>query len=108
MFIMPRKKTEEKTRQVYASIREDLYLAAKARAAELRMPMREFIEHALELTLNGNASPDARSAQSAWEDEYLRMQIQQPLGSPVELTKEEAETVVRATFGSNQTNGMSG
>ena len=89
----------EKTRQIYASIREDLYLAAKARATERRIPLRAFIEHALEQVLSGNSTaPQADS--SVWDDEYLEMQAQQPVGSPVELTKAEAETVVRAAFGS--------
>ena len=41
----------------------------------------------------------SQAAPSIWDDEYLRMQVQQPLGSPVELTKEEAEKVVRGAFG---------
>ena len=32
---MPRPKQEGPTRQIYAAIREDVYLAAKARAAEI-------------------------------------------------------------------------
>ena len=96
---MARKKNEERTRQIYAAIREDLYLDAKARATEMRMPLREFIEHALELALNKKSpSPDSEKS-SVWDDEYLRIQTQQPLGSPVELTKDEAAKVVRATFG---------
>ena len=92
------------TRQIYASIREDLYLATKARATEMRMPLRQFIEMALELALTGQERsaphPAARPAPpTIWEDEYLRMQAQQPVGSPVELTREEAEKVVRASFG---------
>ena len=96
---MPRDKSSENTRQIYASIREDLYLSVKARATELRMPMRAFIEIALEQALSGTGrSPDAGPAPSLWNDEYLRMQAQQPLGSPVELTREEAERVVREGF----------
>ena len=49
---MAKRKVQYETRQVYASIREELYIAAKSKALELRMPMREFIEHALEKTLN--------------------------------------------------------
>ena len=105
--VMPRKKVEGSARQVYASIREDLYLAAKGRSAELRLSLREFIESALELALSGAERPSkeaeqpsgAQAAPSVWDDEYLRMQVQQPLGSPVELTKEEAEKVVRGAFG---------
>ena len=104
---MARKKTEGSTRQIFASVREELYLAAKARATEQRMSLREFMEMALKLALSGAEGPpegpeqptEDQAAPSIWEDEYLRMQVQQPLGSPVELTREEAEKVVRATFG---------
>ena len=89
----------DRTRQIYASVREDLYLAAKARAAELRVPLREFIERALELALGEREDKQVRADRSAWEDDYLRMQTQQPLGSPVELTKEEAKKVAKASFG---------
>ena len=44
---MPREKNNVPTRQLYAQIREDLYLGAKSRAAEMRVPMREFIERAI-------------------------------------------------------------
>lgn len=98
---MPKKKVEGDTRQVYASIREELYLAAKARAAELRVPLRELIERGLELALTGSHQPPApqKATPSIWEDEYLHMQANQPLGSPVEMTREEAERVVREAFG---------
>ena len=96
---MPRKKAQESTRQIYASVREDLYLAAKARATELRVPLREFIEMALEQSLAGQVRPASTTpAPSIWDDEYLTMQAGQPLGSPVEITREEAERVVRGAF----------
>ena len=101
---MPRQKIEGNTRQVYATIREDLYLAAKARAAELRVPLRELIEAGLELVISGESKrqapqpPMTAPSTSVWDDEYLEMQAQQPLGSPVELTREEAEKVVRGGF----------
>ena len=94
---MARKKIEEDTRQIYASVREDLYLAAKAQATELRMSLREFVEHALELALTGPPET-APATPSVWDDEYIGMQTRQPIGSPVELTREEAETVVRSGF----------
>ena len=77
-------KSEKPTRQIYASVSEDIYLAAKARAAELRIPLRRFLEQALELALSG-ARPRASSGpastatpavESVWEDEYLGMHIQ--------------------------------
>ena len=91
---MAREKATQPTRQLYAQIREDIYLAAKARAAEMRVPLREFIEDALESALNGD-SGRAASARSVWDDEYLDMQLRQPLGSPVELTSDEAKAIVR-------------
>ena len=100
---MARKKAEGNTRQIYASVREDLYLAAKARATALRMPLKEFVEMALDLALSGPAqsSPSAESDASVWDDEYLRMQADQPVGSPVELSLEEAQRVIKAAFGSD-------
>ena len=91
---MPREKATQPTRQLYAQIREDIYLASKARAAEMRVPLREFIEDALESALSGEQSR-ADVPRSVWDDEYLGMQLRQPLGSPVELTSEEAKAIVR-------------
>lgn len=93
---MPRKKSEEPTRQLYAAVREDLYLASKAKAAERRVSLREFVEHALELALS-DAEPSSSLPQesSVWEDEYIRLQARQPIGSPVELTREEAVKQLR-------------
>ena len=97
---MPQRTAEGNTRQIYASVREEVYFAAKARAAELRVPLREFIEMALENALAVEGQPVQQVGQSSprhrpsiWDDEYLRMQAQQPLGSRVELTREEAARV---------------
>ena len=104
---MARKNSQENTRQIFASVREDLYLAAKARAAELRIPLREFVELALDLTLSGQVVSEAeeRKEPSVWDDEYLGMQAEQPVGSPVELTKEEAKRVAMAAFGASPSDG---
>ena len=100
---MPRQKQEGPTRQIYAAIREDIYLAAKSRAAELRIPMREYLERALELALGDEPhdSPVAESstAPSVWDDEYIGMQARQPVGSPVELSEDEASAIVRGSIG---------
>ena len=99
---MPRRAAEGETRQIYASVREDIYLAAKARAAELRVPLRELIEMALARLLVDDeaeaveAPPDrsaGRSQPSIWDDEYISIQARQPIGSPVELTREEAARI---------------
>lgn len=91
---MPREKVTQPTRQLYAQIREDIYLASKAKAAELRMPLREFIEAALESALRGEGE-NVKASLSVWDDEYLGMQLKQPFGSPVELTADEAKAIVR-------------
>ena len=99
---MPRQKQDGPTRQLYAAIREDLYLSAKARSAELRIPLREFLERALELALEGGSRPvgsQSTSERTVWNDEYISMQAEQPIGSPVELTDEEARAIARDAFG---------
>ncbi|PKB61583.1 MAG: hypothetical protein BZY79_03265 [SAR202 cluster bacterium Casp-Chloro-G4] len=88
-------------------MREDLYLAAKARATELRIPLRRFLEDALELALAGRAGASGPKAfemheptqPSIWEDEYVRMQSQQAVGSPVDLSEDEAKQLIRESFG---------
>lgn len=93
---MPREKSNVPTRQLYAQVREDLYLGAKARAAEMRMPLREFIEYALAAALDGDSQvQSAATARSVWDDEYLSMQARQPFGSPVELTDDEVKSILR-------------
>ncbi len=93
---MPRQKSTVPTRQLYAQIREDLYLGAKARAAEMRVPLRTFLENALEMALSGDqAQPSESKPQSVWNDEYLSMQGRQPVGSPVQLSEDEASAILR-------------
>lgn len=106
---------EQRMRQIYASVSEDIYLAAKARAAELRIPLRRFLEQALELALSGAqptaaaspSSPGTQAVESVWEDEYLGMQAQQPVGNPVVLSRDEAERVLRE-FGGGPSEGGPG
>ena len=93
---MARRKSSVPTRQLYAQIREDLYLGAKARAAEMRVPLRTFLENALEMALNADqAQPSELKPQSVWNDEYLSMQGRQPVGSPVQLSEDEASAILR-------------
>lgn len=106
---MPRtKEHSQPTRQIYASIREDVYLAAKARATELRLPMRRFIEEALANAINADRStltkltgaqisPEHRPL-SVWDDQYLETQARQPLGSPLDLSEDEARRVALGAF----------
>ena len=82
-------------------------MAAKTRAAELRVPMRRFIEDALESAVNPDsaaltASAGASSAPpSIWDDQYIGAQARQPLGSPLDLSEEEARRVALGAFGAS-------
>lgn len=103
---MPREKNPQPTRQLFAKIREDVYLDAKAKSAELRVPLREFLENALISALRDEtpqqppaASPPRRSI---WDDEYISMQSRQPIGSPIELTAEEASEILQDSIKSAQ------
>lgn len=108
-------KPAQRTRQIYASVSENIYLAAKARAAELRIPLRQFLEQALELALSGaqqttSAGPtgsETPEIESVWEDEYLGMQARQPVGNPVVLSQDEAERVLREFGGGPSEGGAS-
>lgn len=97
---MPKEKNPQPTRQLFAKIREDVYLDAKAKSAELRVPLREFLENALISALRDEPvdppqPPPAARPRSIWDDEYLSMQSRQPFGSPVELTGEEAAAILQ-------------
>ena len=73
-----------------------------SKSAELRIPLREFLERAIELALNGDARPvnvQQTSVRTIWNDEYIVMQADQPIGSPVELTDEEARAIAKDAFG---------
>ncbi len=99
---MPREKNPQPTRQLFAKIREDVYLDAKAKSAELRVPLREFLENALIAALRdepdipptADPQPPPRR-RSIWDDEYISMQSRQPIGSPIELTDEEAAEILQ-------------
>ena len=106
---MPRtREHSEPTRQLYASIREDIYLAAKSRAAQLRLPLRRFIEDALVNAIDGDSSisrgfPNEQEANSikpetVWDDQYIGAQASQPLGSPLDLSENEARRVALEGF----------
>ena len=82
-------------------------MAAKSRAAELRLPMRRFIEEALASAISGDNtlrvdSPDATVSKSlnpsVWDDHYIGAQAKQPLGSPLDLSEGEARRVALQAF----------
>ena len=114
---MPRmREHSEPTRQLYASIREDIYLAAKSRAAQLRLPLRRFIEDALVNAIDGDDSPSRGSGnvpeapptipKTVWDDQYIGAQASQPLGSPLALSEDEARRVaLEGFFTLNQSTG---
>ena len=119
---MPRtREHSDPTRQIYASIREDIYLAAKARAAELRLPMRRFLEEALVSAISDRATmgseghksiPETVVKPSIWDDQYIGTQASQPIGAPLDLSDDEARRLAREaferqdmTFGSEGPNG---
>jgi len=103
---LPKKKPTNPTRQLFANIDEEIYLNAKSKAASERLPMRTIIEQALFLYLAQDSSPLPSDDQegspglnkTVWDDEYIGMQVNQPLGSPVELTELEAERIAREAF----------
>ena len=104
---MAKKKPSTPTRQLFANIDEEIYLNAKSKAASERLPMRTIIEQALSLYLGEN-DPHSSSSEmdeghelnnrTVWDDEYIGMQVNQPLGSPVELTDLEAQRIAREAF----------
>ncbi len=105
---MPRtREHSDPTRQIYASIREDIYLAAKARAAELRLPMRRFLEEALVSAISDKATlgseghesiPETVVKPSIWDDQYIGTQASQPIGAPLDLSDDEARRLAREAF----------
>ena len=103
---MARKKIDGPSRQLFAKINENVYLAAKNRAAQQRISMRELLEEALELYLRSDVSesPDFSGDRSSyrnstvWDDEYLQMLADRPIGSPLELSEDEAKDVARRAF----------
>ena len=100
---MARKKTDGPTRQLFATIREDIYLLAKAKSAENRLSMRSLLEQALLLYLEAKDETrkeevKSEESSSVWEDEYLGMQADRPMGTPVELSDEEAKKIAKEAF----------
>jgi|TARA_B100000586_G_scaffold250714_1_gene209422 hypothetical protein len=100
---LAREKTEGPTRQLFATIREDIYLLAKAKSAENRLSMRSLLEQALLLYLDSKdeiqrEEVESEKPRSVWEDEYLGMQADRPMGTPVELSDEEARKIAREAF----------
>ena len=109
---MPRtREHSEPTRQLYASIREDIYLAAKSRAAQLRLPLRRFIEDALVNAIDGDSATSGGflneqesssiKPKTVWDDQYIDAQASQPLGSPLDLSEDEARRVALGAFESS-------
>ena len=101
--IMARKKSDEPTRQIFANIREDIYILVKSKSAEDRLSMREILEKSLLMYLGsdmGVIESDSASTSSStvWDDEYLGMQAGQPVGTPIELSEDEAKRIALEAF----------
>ena len=98
---MARKKIDGPSRQLFAKINENVYLAAKNRAAQQRISMRELLEEALEFIMYDEClevTPSSYRNSTVWDDEYLQMQADRPIGSPLELSEDEAKDVARRAF----------
>ncbi|MFL2756819.1 MAG: hypothetical protein ACJ0BE_06145 [Dehalococcoidia bacterium] len=97
---MPRRKNEGPTRQIFANIREDIYIKAKSKAAERRLSMRDILEESLSLYLDiSNQEDDMdESKDSVWGDTNISIQVSEPLGSPVDVSEEDARRIAREAF----------
>ena len=101
--IMARKKSDEPTRQIFANIREDIYLLVKSKSAEDRLSMREILEKSLLMYLGsdmGVIESDSASTSSStvWDDEYLGLQAGHPVGTPIALSEDEAKRIALEAF----------
>ncbi|MBI14819.1 MAG: hypothetical protein CL782_00940 [Chloroflexi bacterium] len=98
---MPRRKNEGPTRQIFANIREDIYIKAKSKATEQRLSMRDILEKSLSLYLDipDNVSVEARSnVDSVWDNSTISIQVNEPLGSPIDISEEDAKRIAREAF----------
>ena len=65
--------------------------------------MREILEKSLLVYLGGDESVSESnsvpaSSSTVWDDEYLRMQAGQPVGTPIELSDDEAKRIALEAF----------
>ena len=65
--------------------------------------MRSLLEQALLLYLDAKdeihgQEVESEKGRSVWEDEYLGMQADRPMGTPVELSDEEARKIAKEAF----------
>ncbi len=98
---MPRRKNEGPTRQIFANIREDIYIKAKSKATEQRLSMRDILEKSLSLYLDmpDNVSVEAHnSVDSVWDNSTISIQVNEPLGSPIDISEEDAKRIAREAF----------
>ena len=98
---MPRRKNEGPTRQIFANIREDIYIKAKSKATEQRLSMRDILEKSLSLYLDipdNMNSETHNSADSVWDNSTISIQVNEPLGSPIDISEEDAKRIAREAF----------
>lgn len=98
---MSRRKNEGPTRQIFANIREDIYIKAKSKAAEQRLSMRDILENSLSLYLNISNESNANlgdSENSIWNESSISTQVDAPIGSPLDISEEDARRIAREAF----------
>jgi hypothetical protein len=98
---MPRQKSDGPTRQIFANIKEDLYIKVKSKAAEQRLSMRDIIEKSLSLYLNIPIGQDLafdNIKDSIWNDSNISIKVEEPIGSPLNFSEEEARRIAREAF----------
>jgi hypothetical protein len=102
---MPRNTSDVSTRQLFAKIDEDIYIEVKAKSALQRMTMREILEAALTQYLSMNPEKPSSSilsendTYSVWDqDDYLKIQANQPVGAPIQLSETESKLIAKKAF----------
>ena len=82
------------------NIREDIYIKAKSKVAEQRLSMRDILEESLSLYLDISTQEDdmCELKDSVWGDTNICIQVNEPLGSPVDVSEEDARRIAREAF----------
>ena len=98
---MSRRKNEGPTRQIFANIREDIYIKTKSKATEQRLSMRDILEKSLSFYLDIPIESDETlvpSKNSIWNDSNISIQVAEPIGSPLDVSEEDARRIAREAF----------
>lgn len=99
---MPRNNSNEPTRQLFAKIDESLYLELKSKSAQERLSIREILEVSLRQYLKQPTTTTKQTDElpkNIWQkDEYLLMQAERPVGSPISLSESEKKQIAKEGF----------